>query len=51
MPACELDPGVAAVGSNALAGNCDQQNKLPGTMRGAPPPYRPILQMDTLGHP
>ena len=23
VPACELDPGVAAVGSDALAGNCD----------------------------
>ena len=23
VPACEPDPGVAAVGSDALAGNCD----------------------------
>ena len=23
VPACELDPGVAAVGSDALAQNCD----------------------------
>ena len=46
VSACELDPGVAAVGSDALAQNCDQQNKLPGTVRGAPPPppHRPFCR-------
>ena len=50
VPACKLHPGVAAVGSDALAQNCDQQNKLPGTVRGAPPPL-PLIDHSADEHP
>ena len=51
VSACEPDSGVAAVGSNALAENCDQQNKLPGTVRGAPPPPLPLIDHSADEHP